>query len=407
MEQHLKINKNFKAIIVCSRIFTITPISILFYQAHGLSFSQIMIMRIATFLSTSLIELPSGYIGDRIGYKKVVQIGLYLTLLSCLGHIFSDSFTSFMIWKIMWGVGLAMLSGADEAWYYASLMSLGRENQYGNNISEAHSMVQFITAFSLIISSALFFLDIRLPFAFNAIFFCVALVATKNLKDNKQLHNIKSVQGKKNNFSLESIYQIINHTNIYFLFADVLFVSTTIFMFETYQPQMTESNIPVSYFGIIYFLFSLITGFGARFYSFIENKYANVLKFDLKYYFFLVVLQALSSLAVCFFSSNTFIILLIFSIQEFIFGYFRVYSNVAINKNVDNAYRATILSVKSLLNSVFKIIIFMILGKIMDRYYLNTTYVVIALVFLIGGILIGFIAKVNAFIFLFSNRSRE
>lgn len=35
----------------------------------------------------------------------------------------------------------------------------------------------------------------------------------------------------------------------------------------------------------------------------------------------------------------------------------------------------------------------------MDRYYLNTTYVVIALVFLIGGILIGFIAKVNAFIF--------
>ena len=106
---------------------------------------------------------------------------------------------------------------------------------------------RFITAFSLIISSALFFLDIRLPFAFNAIFFCVALVATKNLKDNKQLHNIKSVQGKKNNFSLESIYQIINHTNIYFLFADVLFVSTTIFMFETYQPQMTESNIPVSY----------------------------------------------------------------------------------------------------------------------------------------------------------------
>ena len=118
-------------------------------------------------------------------------------------------------------------------------------------------------------------------------------------------------------------------------------------------------------------------------------------------------MQALSSLAVCFFSSNSFIILLIFSIQEFIFGYFRVYSNVAINKNVDNAYRATILSVKSLLNSVFKIIIFMILGKIMDRYYLNTTYVVIALVFLIGGILIGFIAKVNAFIFLFSNRSRE
>ena len=167
------------------------------------------------------------------------------------------------------------------------------------------------------------------------------------------------------------------------------------------------SLIHISCYCNLRFLFSLITGFGARFYSFIENKYANVLKFDLKYYFFLVVLQALSSLAVCFFSSNSFIILLIFSIQEFIFGYFRVYSNVAINKNVDNAYRATILSVKSLLNSVFKIIIFMILGKIMDRYYLNTTYVVIALVFLIGGILIGFIAKVNAFIFLFSNRSRE
>lgn len=73
---NIRNNKNFKIMMICSGILVTTPVSVLFYQAYGIAFEQIMIIKTATFISTIIFEVPSGYIADRFGYKKIIQAGL-------------------------------------------------------------------------------------------------------------------------------------------------------------------------------------------------------------------------------------------------------------------------------------------------------------------------------------------
>lgn len=377
-------NKYFKIMMICSGILVTTPVSILFYQAYGIAFDQIMIIKTATFISTIIFEVPSGYIADRFGYKKIIQAGLICLILSCIGNITLHSIFAFISWGIIWGIGIAFLSGADEAWYYNFLKNLDMESEYGNNISQILAAIQFISAIALILSSTIFVMDERLPYIFNTLFFVIALGASFRLSEKREKRKDKSKEGLHN----ISVLRVLNGNNIFFVLTEVVFIAVTIFTFEMYQPQMTECNIPISTFGLIYFCFTIITGFGSRAYGIVKNKKGEI-QFNLKNYFILLLIQGTTLLCLCFASNNMVIVLIVMCIQEFIYGVFNVYSNAAINSKTDNNYRATLISIKSLLTCGSKSLLFLVAGKIMDLFYLKMTYIILAVVLLCSCIMIG------------------
>ena len=47
---NIRNNKNYKIMMICSGILVTTPVSVLFYQAYGIAFEQIMIIKTATFV---------------------------------------------------------------------------------------------------------------------------------------------------------------------------------------------------------------------------------------------------------------------------------------------------------------------------------------------------------------------
>lgn len=381
---NIRNNKNFKIMMICSGILVTTPVSVLFYQAYGIAFEQIMIIKTATFISTIIFEVPSGYIADRFGYKKIIQAGLICLILSCIGNITFHSIFAFISWGIIWGIGNALLSGADEAWYYNFLKEQDMESEYGNNISQILAAIQFISAIALILSSAIFVMDERLPFIFNTFFFAIALGASFRLSEKKEKRKDKSTERLHN----ISVWKVLNANNIFFVLAEVVFVAVIIFTFEMYQPQMTECNIPVSTFGLIYFCFTILTGFGSRAYGMVKNKKGEI-QFNLKNYFALLSMQGITLLCLCFGPDNMVIVLILMCIQEFLYGVFNVYSNAAINSKTDNSYRATLISIKSLLTCGSKSLLFLVAGKIMDLFYLKMTYLFLAVILLCSCILLG------------------
>ena len=48
------------------------PIIVLFFQSHGLSLTEIMLLQSAYSLSLALFEIPSGYIADSFGRKNSI-----------------------------------------------------------------------------------------------------------------------------------------------------------------------------------------------------------------------------------------------------------------------------------------------------------------------------------------------
>jgi MFS family permease len=73
------------------------PIMYLFFLAQGLNFTQIAILEAIYNLTTLLGEIPTGYIGDRVGRRNSLLAGTALISLTLLGIGLSSSFWTLAI----------------------------------------------------------------------------------------------------------------------------------------------------------------------------------------------------------------------------------------------------------------------------------------------------------------------
>lgn len=81
----------------------------------GLSGQQIGMLQAALFVSSMLLEIPTGYLADRIGQKWAIVLGLVLSSLVLIGQLFAQDFNSFLILFIVLGLGYSLERGADSS----------------------------------------------------------------------------------------------------------------------------------------------------------------------------------------------------------------------------------------------------------------------------------------------------
>nr|NIM99344.1 MFS transporter [candidate division Zixibacteria bacterium] len=72
-------------------------ILVIFYQARGLSFSQIMILQSLYYFAKVLSEVPTGAWADRVGRKKALVLGSFFHSLGYLLIFLSHSFMLFVV----------------------------------------------------------------------------------------------------------------------------------------------------------------------------------------------------------------------------------------------------------------------------------------------------------------------
>src|SRR6056297_3641298 len=73
------------------------PIMYLFFLAQGLTFTQIAILEAIYNLTTVLGEIPTGYIGDRIGRRNSLLLGTALIAATLVGIGFAGSFLTLAV----------------------------------------------------------------------------------------------------------------------------------------------------------------------------------------------------------------------------------------------------------------------------------------------------------------------
>ena len=70
------------------------PIIVLFFQEHGLSLTQVMLLQAIYSLSVAILEIPSGYIADIFGRKKTIILSTIFTFIGGLKSSFKINILS-------------------------------------------------------------------------------------------------------------------------------------------------------------------------------------------------------------------------------------------------------------------------------------------------------------------------
>lgn len=224
------------------------PIATLYRTSNGLTLMQISVIESVSFLVTMILEVPWGHLADRVGIKKVMVVANILYFGSKLIFYRADSFTLFLIERILLGVALAGLSGCDSSLLYLSS---------GEDSLKVFSWYSILGTLGLLCACFIYSVVLvdkyRLAASLTAIMYFIALLLTcllEDIKEEKQNEQESPVHSK-NLFANKHI--------IFFIMGTVLFGETirevTLFIG---QIRMMNVGIGGALFGVITFMMTLM-----------------------------------------------------------------------------------------------------------------------------------------------------
>ena len=355
--------------------FGITSFWILFFIQNGLSLLQIGLLE-SIFHGTSLLcEIPSGMLADRFSYKTNLYLARLASIVSSILILFGQG--------NFWIYALAMMvnawsynfdSGTSTAFLYDSAVEASQKERY-LQISSFLSGVAEITrtlgtvvagffihgalAWTYLIAIGLSFLSIIL------IYFMKEPMAKRGRNEVLTFKTIvlqvrKEWQEKPVLFYWMMTYQL---------------VGTLMCMFYFYYQQKISDIVgwQVSLVMLISSGLNLIAVYVA---SQIGKKWNSNLVFPT-----LVALTGLSLLLV--FSGTPFAFLLVYLLTNTLYAVYQpIYFN-DLQGYLPSSVRATMLSINSMLFSLSMIVIFPLIGWLIDRWGLVAVFLVLGLILLL------------------------
>jgi MFS family permease len=121
----------FYAIALLQGMVFYGPIATLYRQAQGLSVFDITIIESISLVVMITLEVPWGYLADRIGYKRTILICNILYFISKIVFWKADGFVLFLAERLILSVVLSGLSGCDSAYLYLSAGERDSQKVFG------------------------------------------------------------------------------------------------------------------------------------------------------------------------------------------------------------------------------------------------------------------------------------
>lgn len=130
-----------------------------------------------------LAEVPSGALADRFGRDTLVRIGLVLSGFGFLGQALFGGFSTFMILVPVTMIGVAFISGADEALFFDRLGFDRSSLDWRKLVTRGTQVGVIASLFAVVVGGLVFQIDPRLPFFLSGVAILVSAVAIWPVKE--------------------------------------------------------------------------------------------------------------------------------------------------------------------------------------------------------------------------------
>lgn len=249
----------------------VMPIVVLFYQSNGMTMQEIFTLQAVYSATLMFLEIPTGYFADAAGRKTSILLGSVLGFGGYLIYSLSAGFWEFAVAETILGVGMSLVSGADSALLYDSLLASGKESRYTRYDGKITSAGNFAEALAGIAGGLLALLSLRTPYYFQAGVAFLAIPAALILRE-------PPVHGKISTPHYRDVFRIVGTVlgkdrKLFWntMFSAVTGVST-LSMAWFAQPWLIRAELPVSLFGVIWACLNLSVGITAMFAWKIEER---------------------------------------------------------------------------------------------------------------------------------------
>jgi len=365
------------------RMFVVLiPFIIAYMGGFGFSMTQLMLIVGGMSVTITLMEIPSGYLADRIGRKNILILGAAINIISATTFYFSESFIGFLLGEIFLGLAISCFSGADTALVYDSLLEIKKEKEF----KKIESKRVWISEISVILASILGTIIVKY-YNMRMTILATLIISIPLFIITLTFHEPKKKKEKKRNF-LEEITNLknvvmksIRHKELLSLFIYLFFVlgiSNTIFVFN--QPYFVAVNVDPIYFGIIFAVFSMVTGITGYFTTRLEKKLGMKGSLILNP---ILLIATLIGLTVFFGKIG----IVFFLLREFVRGFIFPTTGDYVNRLIESKDRATVNSVGSMFSRMGYLITALIYGVLTDLFSMQAGIFSLAILLIIPSII--------------------
>lgn len=140
----------------------------LYFEAR-LSAAEAILLYVVADLATTALEVPSGYMSDRLGRRKTLLAAAIAYVLATGLLVVGEGFAQFALANVLLGAAWAFASGTDSSLLFQSLRAEGRESEVEAQELKAWRFSFAALALSALIGGALALYGERLPYVATAV----------------------------------------------------------------------------------------------------------------------------------------------------------------------------------------------------------------------------------------------
>jgi MFS family permease len=213
------------------------PIMYLFFLAQGLTFTQIAILEAVYNLTTLLGEIPTGYIGDRVGRRNSLLLGTGLISLTLFGIGLASSFWPLVFLYVCWSMGYNFRSGSEDAWLYDTLTDDLTEDKFAHVRGRGESVALAIGAGAAIVGGYLGSIDLSYPWFVAAVVTTLGVAVLLTVEEPDTYEQAETAQL---NFrrTLSLVRETLSRDDLrsFVLYYYVVYAAVTYLVFVFLQP---------------------------------------------------------------------------------------------------------------------------------------------------------------------------
>jgi MFS family permease len=246
---HSNIGKLYAFAFLQKTLFPMAIITLFWKDRIGLSLTEILVLQGIFSAATVLLEYPSGYVSDRLGYRTALSIATVIGTAGWGLYTIAGSFGEVLAAEILLGTALSFISGSDSALLYETLLAEGKEGSYTRYEGRMNGFSQTGEALGALFAGVMYAAMPLLPFFLQIGVWVAAFSVVRTMKEPPRDLAVIAHSHFMEALRITRYAFLENRRLRAIILLNTLLGIASFYPVWLIQPYMREHGVPLAWFG--------------------------------------------------------------------------------------------------------------------------------------------------------------